>query len=160
MDFRKLRRFKQQISDEECIKVLLKEKRGILAVNGENGYPYALPLDYIYCLDNGKIYFHCAKEGHKLDAIKSDSRVCFTVCEQGEQREDWSYYARSVIIFGKAKILTEYDETVHRVRMLAQKYYPEDSSAEIEDDIIKNAKRMYIIEITPEHMCGKLVHEK
>ena len=65
--FRKMRRFKQQLSEEECLEILKTAKRGVLAVLGDEGYPYAVPLDFVY--EDGKIYFHCAKEGHKLDAI-------------------------------------------------------------------------------------------
>ncbi len=160
MDFRKMRRFKQKLSPDECAEVLLKERRGVLCVNGEGGYPYGLPINYFYDQGSGKIYFHCAKEGHKLDAMKADSKVCFTVCEQGEQREDWSYYARSVIVFGRACLVDDMFEAISLVRRLAQKYYPEDAADEIEEDIGRNSPRMQMVKITPDHISGKLVHEK
>ena len=67
--FRKMRRFKQQISVAECIEILKNTKRGVLSLIGDDGYPYGIPIDHWYCEDDGKIYFHGAKEGHKIDAI-------------------------------------------------------------------------------------------
>ena len=68
--FREMRRFKQVLSQEECIEVLKNEPRGVLSLIGEDGYPYGIPMDHWYCEEDGKLYFHCAKEGHKLDAVK------------------------------------------------------------------------------------------
>ena len=65
--FRKMRRFKQQITDEECRKILAEEGRGVLSLFGEDGYPYGIPMNYFYDEDENKIYFHCAKEGHKIE---------------------------------------------------------------------------------------------
>ena len=76
--FRPMRRFKQEVTREECVKILTDEKRGVLAVNGDNGYPYAVPVNFYYDRNTDKIYFHCAKAGHKLDAMLSDDKVCFT----------------------------------------------------------------------------------
>lgn len=163
MEFRKMRRFRQQISDEECCEVLTKEKRGVLAMNGEGGYPYAVTLNYFFDEESGKIYFHSAKEGHKRDALKEDDRVCFTVCEQGKQREDWSYHARSVVVFGRIRTVGDHFEAVSLVRRLAYKYYPTETEEErraVENDIIRNSPRMDMLELTPEHITGKLVHEK
>lgn len=67
--FREMRRFKQQISEEECIRILKEQPRGVLSMLGDDGYPYGIPLDYLY-MEDGHLYFHCAKEGHKLDAIR------------------------------------------------------------------------------------------
>ncbi len=162
MEFRKMRRFKQQLEYGECLEVLKNEKRGVLAVNGEGGYPYALTINYFIDEESGRIYFHSAKTGHKIDAVKADDRVCFTVCEQGEQREDWSYHTRSVIVFGRVRLIENYEEAVSLVRRLAYKYYPTDEQTklEIEEDIKKNAPRVQMIELTPEHITGKRVHEK
>lgn len=155
-----MRRIKQQLSAEECADVLEKERRGVLAVNGEGGYPYALPINYYYDSQTEHIYFHGAKSGHKFDAMKSDDKVCFTVYEQGEQREDWSYYARSVIIFGKIRFIEDINEATEQVRRMALKYYPAGSESVIEDDIRRNGGRMQMFEIIPENISGKLVHEQ
>ncbi|MBQ1545964.1 MAG: pyridoxamine 5'-phosphate oxidase family protein [Clostridia bacterium] len=155
-----MRRFKQEISQDECTRLLETEKRAVLAVNGDGGYPYAMTINYYYDRDSGKIYFHGAKSGHKLDAIKNNNKICLTVCEQGQQRDDWSYYARSVIVFGKIRIIEDVFESTLRVRELAKKYYPADSESEIEESISRHIGQMYMFEISPEHISGKLVHEK
>ena len=100
--FRKMRRFKQQLSEQECVEILEREPRGVMAVHGEDGYPYAFPMNYIYM--DGKLYFHCAKEGHKLDALKADNRVSFCVMDKGYRKDgDWALNIKSVIIFGRIK---------------------------------------------------------
>ena len=78
--FREMRRSKQQLSQEECTEILKQEVRGVLSVLGEDGYPYGMPLDHWYDEKNGKIYFHGAKEGHKIDAIKACDKVSYCLC--------------------------------------------------------------------------------
>ena len=106
MEFRKMRRFKQQLSEESCVEILKNEPRGVMAVAGENGYPYAFPIDFVY--DGGRLYFHCAKEGHKLDAIKSCDKVSFCVMNEGFRKDgEWALNISSVIVFGRVKIMTD-----------------------------------------------------
>ena len=81
--FREMRRFKQQISKEECTEVLRNEPRGVLSVLGDDGYPYGIPMDHWYSETDGKLYFHCAKEGHKLDAIAKCDKAGYCVMDQG-----------------------------------------------------------------------------
>ncbi len=154
-----MRRHKQQLEKTDCEEVLKNEKRGTLALNGDNGYPYAIPINYIYDR-SGHIYFHGARSGHKIDAIKTSDKACFTVWEQGKQREDWSYYVRSVVVFGRLHLSELNEESLERARRLAYKYYPEGSEEEIENEIkcYTSSLQMYDLEI--EHMTGKLVHEK
>ena len=85
--FRKLLRHKQQLSDSECIEILKSEPRGVLSVMGNGGYPYGLPIDHWYCEENGKLYFHCGKIGHKLDAIRSWDKVSYCVMDSGTPEE-------------------------------------------------------------------------
>lgn len=154
--FRKMRRFKQELSERECIDVLEREPRGVLAVHGEDGYPYALPMDYIYL--DGKLYFHCAREGHKLDAISEDNRVSFCVMDQGYREEgQWALNIKSVVIFGKIRTITSAEETLNMVRQLGLKYYPTPEDVEVE--ISKAISRVLILELTIDHMTGKLVNE-
>lgn len=109
--FRQMRRFKQQLSQEECEQILLAERRGVIAVHGEDGYPYGVPMDYLY--EQGRIYFHGAKEGHKLDAIKADNRVSFTVVDQGVQVEGkQGPDVRSVIVFGRVTLMETTSEAL------------------------------------------------
>ena len=157
--FRAMRRFKQQFSEEECIQVLKEEKRGVLALNGDDGYPYALPLNYIYDEESGHIFVHGAVAGYKFDCIKRDPKACFTVHDHGFKREgDWAYTVHSVIAFGKISQVTDQERLLKYLRPLGLKYYP---TAQAVDDIIAKSKgRVAVFEFIPEHMTGKLVHEK
>ena len=108
--FRKMRRFKQQLSNDEALKILKNCKSGVLAVSGDDGYPYTIPLNFVY--KDGKIYFHCAKNGHKLDAIKQNNKVSFCVIEKDEvDSEKLTTLFRSVVVFGKAEIMENKEKT-------------------------------------------------
>ena len=126
MEFREMRRKRQQLSEAECMDVLERNTSGVLAVLGDADYPYAVPLSYVYC-DN-KIYFHCAKSGHKLDAIKKCDKVSFCVIDQDlVVPEEYTTYFRSVIAYGQARIIEQEDEIRSALEKLAVKYYPDDS---------------------------------
>lgn len=154
--FRKMRRFNQELPQEKCIEILKAQPRGVMAVHGEDGYPYAFPLDYIYM--DGKLYFHCAKEGHKLDAIAADERASFCVMDDGFRKEgEWALNISSIIIFGKVRKIDDAEETVRIVRQLGLKYYPTPES--VEEEIRKAAARVQILEMSIDHMTGKLVNE-
>lgn len=154
--FREMRRFKQALPQEECIEILKTEPRGVLAVHGEDGYPYALPMNHIYI--DGKLYFHCAKEGHKLEALSKNPKVSFCVMDQGFRKEgDWALNIRSVIVFGKITKVEEKDKILHIVRQLGLKHYPTPESVEIE--IEKSLDRVQLLELTIDHLTGKLVNE-
>lgn len=157
--FRNMRRLKQEVGEEVCRKLLNTERRGVLSVIGDEGYPYAVPVDFYYDEAENRIYFHGAKAGHKIDAIRQCNKVCFTVWNDGELRDgDWAYYVTSVIVFGRASLPTEPELTYEKVRRLGLKYYPsvEEVDAEIERDLSRT--QLLVLEI--EHMSGKLVHEK
>ena len=154
--FREMRRFRQAVSRDECEKILREEKRAVLSVNGDDGYPYAVPINFLY--DDGKIYFHCAKAGHKLDAMLRDDKVCFTVHDSGYRKDDWSYYVTSVVVFGRARVMVDDTEMREKIKRFGMKYYP--TEQEVDEEIRKDAARVNFVEITIEHMTGKLVHEK
>lgn len=155
--FRKMRRIKQQLTDEQCIEILQKESRGVLAVLGDGGYPYAVPLDFVY--RDGKLCFHSAVEGHKVDALKACSKVSFCVMDKGEAVEDdWALWFNSVICFGKMRLVEDPEETVAIARALGLKYYP--TEQEVEEEIRRDVHRVLCMELTIEHMTGKRVHEK
>lgn len=152
-----MRRSKQQISEEKCIEILTKVPRGILAVHGEDGYPYAFPMDFIYL--DGKLYFHCAKVGHKIDAITKDNRVSFCVMDEGFRKEnDWALNINSVIIFGQIKKIEDSNEIKNIVRKIGLKYYPTPEEVDIEME--KAIARVALLELSIDHMTGKLVNEK
>lgn len=157
--FREMRRKKQEISAEECVRILNTEKRGALSVIGDDGYPYAVPLDFYYDAESNKIYFHCARAGHKLDAIKNNNKVCFTVWNAGvRKKDDWADYVTSVVVFGRAVIVSEDVVIYEKLKAIGMKYYP--SAREVENEINSALSRVCIVEINIEHMTGKLVHER
>lgn len=157
--FRKMRRFKQELSVEECVSVLNREKRGVLSVIGDDGYPYGVPMNYFYDSTANKLYFHSAKEGHKVDAIKTCDKVSFTVWSQKQKGDDgWSWYVDSVIAMGRAELICDFDKTVESVRKIGMKYNPKPD--DVEREINEAAGRVLIIAVTIEHMSGKSVHEK
>ncbi len=154
--FRKMRRFKQEIPQQECIDILKEQPRGVLSVYGEDGYPYAFPMNYLYM--DGKLYFHCAKEGHKLDAIDVNNKVSFCVMDEGfRKRGDWALNIRSIVIFGRVKRIDDVDEALKIARQLGLKYYP--TAESVEEEIHKAIARVKILELSIDHMTGKLVNE-
>ena len=156
--FRKMRRFKQQISDAECIDVLKNTKRGVLSLIGDDGYPYGLPIDHWYCEEDGKIYFHGAKEGHKIDAIKACDKVSYCVYDEGYRKEgDWALNIKSVIIFGRIK-LVEDEEKARQICMAITRKFTDDEEY-LQKEMTNVFPRVQCLEIIPEHMSGKLVNE-
>lgn len=151
--FREMRRKRQALSTEECVRVLEKCTSGVLAVHGDDGYPYAVPLSYVYC--RGKLYFHCAKTGHKLDAITADSKVSFCVIDQDQIiPEEYTTYFRSVIVFGKARILENEAEKREAIESLAAKYSPDNEEGR-KKEIDREFKLLCMVEVTVDHMSGK-----
>lgn len=124
--FREMRRKRQMLSTDECIEILNKGTSGVLALLGDNDYPYAVPISYVYC--NSKIYFHGAKSGHKIDAIKKCSKASFCVIDQDNiVPEEYTTYFRSVIAFGNIHIMENETEIRKAIECLAKKYYPNDN---------------------------------
>ncbi|MCR5704919.1 MAG: pyridoxamine 5'-phosphate oxidase family protein [Eubacterium sp.] len=159
--FRKMRRFKQQISDEQSKELLKKTKRGILSLAGDEGYPYGIPMNFYYDEEDYAIYFHSAKEGHKIDAIARNDKVCFTVMNNDriDEKDGWSYHLESVVVFGRASIVEDEEVKWSRARKFAGKYFPSDKYVEQEMHT-GGMERMALIKISIEHMTGKTVHEK
>ena len=112
--FREMRRKRQQLSPAECEEILRRGTSGVLAAEGDGGYPYAVPLSYIY--EDGRLYFHCAKAGHKLDAVRRNKKVSFCVIDRDTiVLEEYTSYFRSVIVFGEMRILE--DEEIGRAHV-------------------------------------------
>lgn len=154
--FRPMRRIGQALYAEEIDRVLTQEKRGVLAVHGEDGYPYAFPMDFLYL--DGKLYFHCAKAGHKLDALRADGRASFCVMDEGYRREgEWALNIKSVILFGRVSEVDDPARTEDLARRLGLKYHPTPESVEVE--LAKALDRVLILEMRVDHMTGKLVNE-
>jgi nitroimidazol reductase NimA-like FMN-containing flavoprotein (pyridoxamine 5'-phosphate oxidase superfamily) len=154
--FRELTRKKQALSREKCIEILQNEPRGVLSVLGDDGYPYGMPMNFLY--DNGKIYFHSGKKGHKVDAISRDERVSFCVFDGGYRKDgEWALNISSVIVFGRMQVVDDFDKTVDICRKLSLKFT--DDLDYIEKEIESFAKATLCYELTPEHITGKLVNE-
>ena len=106
--FRDITRKKQELPFEEVVEILKKEKRGVLSVMGDEGYPYGMPINYWYDEESGNIYFHSGKKGHKVDAITSNNKVSFCVYNEGYKKEgDWALNISSVIVFGKIYVIED-----------------------------------------------------
>lgn len=156
--FRKMRRFKQQISEEECIRILKAEPRGVLSLLGDDGYPYGIPLNHWYCEDDGKIYFHGAREGHKIDALKACDKVSFCVYDQGYRKDgEWALNINSVVVFGRIALVTDEDKARRICDQLSRKFT--DDEAYIQNELANALPRVQCLELTIEHMTGKLVNE-
>ncbi|NLF52099.1 MAG: pyridoxamine 5'-phosphate oxidase family protein [Leptolinea sp.] len=152
--FREMRRLKQALSEEEIVEVLKASNTGVLAVIGDNGYPYAVPMSYVY-LDN-RLIFHCAVDGHKLDAIRQDDRVSFSVTDRDEVvPEKFSTRYRSVIIFGRAKIVDDDLSKRKALESINEKYSP-GLKMEGDKEIERNWNRVILFEVRIEHMSGKI----
>lgn len=158
--FRPLRRKKRAITDEEARELLATCKRGVFAVNGDDGYPYAIPVNYFFDAEHDKIYFHGAKAGHKVDALKRDDKVCFTVYgNEWYQDGDWAPHVMSTVVFGRCRLANDTPAFIEdKVRQLALKYYP--SAEEVEEEIAKDIKGVQLYEISIGHLCGKQIQEK
>jgi nitroimidazol reductase NimA-like FMN-containing flavoprotein (pyridoxamine 5'-phosphate oxidase superfamily) len=151
--FREMRRKKQNLTLEECIAVLNNGTSGVLAVSGDNDYPYAVPLSYVYY--DSKIIFHCATTGHKLDAIARNNKVSFCVIDQDNViPEEYTTYFRSVIAFGKARILEEETEKRSALEKLAERYSPNHEQERLQE-IDKAFKQVCLVELAIEHLTGK-----
>ena len=157
--FREMRRKRQQITEEECIRILTHEKRGALAVHGDEGYPYVIPVNFYYDEQTKTLYFHGAKTGYKIDAIRKNNKVCFTVWDSGTKKDgDWADYVTSVVVFGTATLVETDDRISEKLREIGLKYYP--TAEEVDAVLQRSAKNVQMISVHIDHMTGKLVHEK
>ena len=163
MVFREMRRKKQVLSQKEVEDILHKGTSGVLALLGDNDYPYAVPISYVY--DDGKVYFHSAKSGHKIDAIQRTAKASFCVIDEDlVVPEEYTTYFRSVIAFGKIRVIEDDREKRAAMEKLAIKYAPEDTAANRDDAISRGLKPLCMLEMTIDHITGKeaigLVKEK
>ena len=146
-----MRRFRQELSENESLEILKKGKVAVLAVAGDDDYPYAVPLNYVY--DNGHIYLHSASQGHKIDALKKNPKCSLCIVDKDDIiPEKFTSYFRSVIAFGKAKIVTSEEAKISALRLLCEKYSPRFHPA---DEINKSLNSVTVIAIRLERITGK-----
>jgi len=151
--FRDMRRKRQQLSNEESIAIIEKATAGTLALLGDDGYPYAVPLSYVY--NDGKLYFHSALSGHKVDAIRRCDKASFCVIEQDDvQPKKYTTFYRSVIAFGRIHIIEDEQEKLATARMLGNRYNPNDDEG-LRQEMEKGFSRMLMLRFDIEHMTGK-----
>ena len=156
--FRELTRQKQQLSPEESIEILKQEPRGVLSVNGDDGYPYGMPMDHWYCEEDGCLYFHSGKKGHRTDAMRRCSKASYCVYDSGYRKEgEWSLNIKSVILFGHLEIIENFDRAMAVTRQLSLKYT--DDIEYIDREIRQSGKNTLVFRLVPEHITGKLVNE-
>lgn len=156
--FRPMVRFKQQISEEECIRVLKEQKRGVLSMIGDDGYPYGVPINHWYCEEDGKLYFHGNLKGHRVDAVERCDKVSFCVYDEGYRKEgEWALNINSVIVFGRIAKVTDEEKRIRIISDLTRKFT--DDEAYLARELKGSLQRTLLLELTIEHMTGKLVNE-
>ena len=156
--FRPMQRKKQALSREDCLRLLRQEKRGILSVLGDGGYPYGMPLNHWYCEEDGKLYFHGGMKGHRIDAVERCDKVSFCVYDEGYKKEgEWALNINSVIVFGRIAKVTDEEKRIRIISELTRKFT--DDEAYLARELKGSLQRTLLLELTIEHMTGKLVNE-
>ena len=156
--FRELTRKNKAATRVECIRLLETEKRGVLSVQGDDGYPYGMPMNHWYDPETGCIWFHAGHGGHREDALSRCDKVSYCVYDEGWTKPgDWVKHVTSVIIFGRMEIVDDMDEIVRAATALSRKFT--DDEAYISREIKAFAHETQLLKLTPEHICGKHVTE-
>ena len=157
--FRPIRKKKNEISVDEAKALLHSSRRGVLAVNGDDGYPYAIPINYLYDEENEKIIFHGAKAGHKVDALKKNDKICFTVFGNEMVKEEaWAPFLQSVVVFGRCHLVESQEDAIALVKKFAAKYYP--NMDMVNEEAASSGRAVQMFEIQIEHLSGKEVQER
>jgi len=152
--FRSMRRKTQALDQAACEAVLAHNTAGVLAVAGDEGWPYAVPLSYAY--DGKSLWFHCALQGHKLDGIQRSDKVSFCVVDQDVVvPEKYTTCFRSVIVFGRARLIADEKARRRALFLLAAKYSPKVPTADRDKEIEGNLGRTVVVEVAIEWMSGK-----
>ena len=156
--FREVVRKKQAMTREECLALLSAVPRGVLAVQGDDGYPYAVPTNHFYDAETGNLYFHSGMSGHKIDAIRRCDKVSYCVTDGGVRKDgDWALSYQSVIVFGRVRVLDDHEEAMAVTRRLSLQFT--EDMAYIEDEIKQYGGRTLVFAVVPEHMTGKTIRE-
>ena len=152
--FRPMRRSAQALDSAACVEILERGTSGVLALLGDGGWPYAVPMSYAF--DGEKLCFHCAREGHKLDAIRREARASFCVVDRDDVKPaEYTSYFRSVIIFGRVRVLEDEAQKRAAIELLARRYFPEDSAENRRRAIEREWAGLCMLEMDIEHMSGK-----
>ena len=155
--FPSMRRSRQALSREACLAVLQRATSGVLSLQTADGYPYGVPLSFVY--DGEKLYFHCAREGHKLDAIRREGKCSFCVIDQDQVApEKYTTHFRSVIAFGRIRILEDPEEKRAALEVLGKRFNPHDPEG-LEKEITSLWNSVCVLEMKVEHLTGKEAKE-
>ncbi len=148
-----MRRFRQQLSKPECDHILSNATSGTLAVLGDNGYPYAVPISHVYADD--KLYFHSAITGHKVDAIRQCDKASFCVIAADDVHpSEFTTYFKSVIAFGRIHIIETEGERLHAARLLGERFNPGDADG-LKKELNRFFSHMLLLRMDIEHISGK-----
>ncbi len=159
MTFRELTRKKKELPREDCARLLREEKRGVLSVLGDGGYPYGTPMDHWYDEEENVLWFHCGRIGHRLDALRRCGKASYCCLGAPEDVEgSWARRVRSVIVFGQVEIIDEREKVVDITSKLCRKFT--DDEAFIAREIERFAPATLLLALRIEHMCGKVVMEE
>ena len=157
--FRNIVRIKQALPEEECIAILKKELRGVLSVLGDDDYPYGMPLNHFYNDEDGRIYFHSGKSGHRIDSIRRHPKASFCVYDEGvRENGNWYLTIRSVIVFGRIEFVEDREKIYDIARKLSHKFT--DDEAYIENEVKNSGPGTLMFVLIPEHITGKRVTER
>ena len=157
--FRKIRKVKNEISIEDAQKILEKAPRGVIALNGDEGFPYGLPLNFYYDKELNQIYFHGAKKGYKIDCIEKSPKASFTaMLEEGLSEDGWSMNVSSVIAYGLVEEIENPDFARDAMIKMAEKYYP--NRELIDENMEMNFKNTKMLVFHVKHMSGKRINER
>ena len=159
--FREMVRQSKQLTRKDCVKILRKQRRGVLSVNGDNGYPYSAPINHYYNPDDGCLYFHTGRRtsSHRTESLIKSDKVCYCVTEPGKPiPDDWALLVRSVVVFGRVEIITDEERIIPICTALSRQFTKDE--AFIQKELDRLAKGTYLLKLTPEHICGKQVEEK
>ena len=157
--FREMRRAKCALNKSTAEKILREGIFGVLALTGDDGYNYAVPLNY--AVENNKIYFHSALNGHKIDAVKNNDKVSFCVVGRHDViAEEFTSYFTSVIAFGRIKIISDdaAPEKLCGLELLADKYSP-DVDKNLREKELARVAAVKILVLEIEHLSGKAARE-
>ena len=156
--FPELMRKNQQLTHEECLRLLREETRGVLSVLGEGGYPYGTPMNHWYEEEDGCIYFHCGRAGHRLSALRRCGKASYCVYDQGFRRPgEWAWNVSSVIVFGQVEVIDDLERVKDITTRFSRKFVQDEDY--IRSEVEKFAPGTLLLKLIPEHICGKLVNE-
>lgn len=152
--FRPLRRARQALDAETCVRILQSRTWGVLAVAGDNGYPYAVPLNHLF--RDGKLFFHCARSGHKLDAIAQSPKVSFCVVDADQYvPHEFTTHFRSVVVFGRARVLEDASERRRAIEAIADRFSPDEPTEHRDRAIDQSWGSLCVVCVDVDHISGK-----